>query len=79
MISRKLEKLLASCTSIKVKRLFFILADKHGHAWRRHLSPGPFDLGYGPRALFRKGQFHPQYGVCMPPELMPHRDDENGA
>jgi putative addiction module CopG family antidote len=76
---RRLEKLLASCTSIKVKRLFFILADKHGHAWRRHLSPDRFDLGSGPRALFEKGQFHPQYGVSVPPELMPHREDENGA
>lgn len=76
---RRLENLLASCTSIKVKRLFFVLADKHGHAWRQHLSPERFDLGSGPRALFEKGQFHPRYGVSVPPELMPHREDENGA
>lgn len=71
---RRLEKLLASCTSIKVKRLFFVLADKHGHAWRRHLSPEQFDLGSGPRALFENGQFHPRYSISVPPELMPDKE-----
>jgi len=76
---RRLEKLLASCTSIKVKRLFFVLADKHGHAWRRHLSPERFDLGSGPRALFENGQFHPRYAICVPPELMPQSEAGHGA
>ena len=76
---RRLEKLLACCTSIKVKRLFFVFADKHGHAWRRHLSPERFDLGSGPRALFDKGQFHPRYAISVPPELMPQREARHGA
>jgi hypothetical protein len=76
---RRLEKLLASCTSIKVKRLFFVFADKHGHAWRRHLSPERFDLGSGPRALFEKGQIHPRYAISVPPELMPLREAGDGA
>ena len=76
---RRLEKLLATCTSIKVKRLFFVFADKHGHAWRRHLSPERFDLGSGPRALFENGHFHPRYAISVPPELMPDRKAANGA
>lgn len=76
---RRLEKLLASCTSIKVKRLFFVFADKHGHAWRRHLSPGRFDLGSGPRALFENGHFHPHYAISVPPELMPQSEARDGA
>ncbi len=76
---RRLEKLLASCTSIKVKRLFFVFADKHGHAWRRHLSPGRFHLGSGPRALFEKAQFHPRYAISVPPELMPQSEARDGA
>lgn len=71
---RRLEKLLAACTSIKVKRLFFVLADKHAHAWRRHLSPERFHLGSGPRALFENGQFHPRYAISVPPELMPGKE-----
>ena len=76
---RRLEKLLASCTSIKVKRLFFVFADKHGHAWRRHLSPERFDLGSGPRALFENGHFHPRYAISVPPELMPQSEARHGA
>jgi len=76
---RRLEKLLASCTSIKVKRLFFVFADKHGHAWRRHLSPERFDLGSGPRALFDNGRFHPRYAISVPPELMPQSEARHGA
>jgi len=76
---RRLERLLASCTSIKVKRLFFVFADRHGHAWRRHVSPEGFDLGSGPRALFENGRFHPRYGISVPPELMPDRKAGDGA
>jgi len=76
---RRLEKLLASCTSIKVKRLFFVFADKHAHAWRRHLSPERFDLGSGPHALFENGRFHPRYATSVPAELIPDRKFRDGA
>lgn len=74
---RQLQKLLASCTSIKVKRLFFVFADKHAHTWRRHLSAEQFDLGSGPRALFEHGRFHPRYAIAVPPELMPDTQDSH--
>jgi hypothetical protein len=76
---RRLEKLLTACSSIKVKRLFFVFADKHGYAWRRHLLPERFDLGSGPRALFENGRFHPRYAISVPPELMPQSEARHGA
>jgi hypothetical protein len=76
---RRMEKLLRTCTSIKVKRLFFVFADKHGHAWRRYLLPERFDLGSGPRALFESGKFHPRYAISVPPELMPQSEGLHGA
>lgn len=33
-----LTALLAQCQSVKVKRLFFVYADKHAHAWRKHID-----------------------------------------
>lgn len=76
---RRFERLLRSCKSVKVKRLFFVFADKHGHAWRRHISPDNFDLGSGPRALFQNGQFHPLYNISVPPNLLPDKEAEDGA
>src|SRR5690554_210130 len=48
---RLLTTLLRDCRSVKVKRMFFVYADKHAHAWRKHLDPKAFDLGSGDRAL----------------------------
>lgn len=76
---RRLEKLLAACDSIKVKRLFFVFADRHEHAWRPHLPPERFELGSGPRALFENGKIHPRYRISVPPELMPGREACDGA
>lgn len=44
-----LTALLTSCRKIKVRRLFFVLADRHDHAWRKHLNTGAFDFGTGER------------------------------
>lgn len=76
---RRFERLLQACRSIKVKRLFFVFADKHAHAWRRHLSPDQFDLGSGPRALVKDSRFHPIYKISVPDNLLPHGEPYNGA
>ena len=77
---RRLAHLLRHCTSVKVKRLFFVFADRHNHAWRKHLSPDDFDLGAGPRALVDGGKFHPLYKISVPEEFLPNRqDDGDGA
>ena len=74
---RKLQALLESCRSVQVKRLFFVFADKHDHAWRKHLNPSEIDLGSGDRAFTKGGRLHPHYGITVPPEFLPQtgRDD----
>ncbi len=67
---RLLETLLKECRSVKVKRLFFVFADQHDHAWRKYLNPDDFDLGSGPRALVEGGRLHPRYDITVPPELI---------
>lgn len=60
---------------MKVKRLFFVFADRHAHAWRKHLNPDDFDLGAGPRALVKGGKFHPLYNISVPEEFLSNRQD----
>ncbi len=64
-----LQTLLKTCKSVKVKRLFFVLADRHNHAWRKHVNPEDFDLGAGPRMLVEGGQMHPDYHITVPKEF----------
>ena len=66
---RMLGKLLHSCKKIKVKRLFFVFADRHAHPWRKRLDPEDFNLGSGDRALVKGGRIHPQYRIMVPAEF----------
>jgi len=66
---RPLAKLLTACRKIKVRRLFFIFADRHDHAWRKHIKSTDFDLGTGDRALVQGGKLHPKYRVMVPAEF----------
>ena len=66
---RRLQKLLADCKSVKVKRLFFFFADRHTHAWRRHLKKEEFDLGSGKRMLVKDGKLDPTYLITVPRDL----------
>jgi len=68
---KQLTVLLSACRSIKVKRLFFVYADKHAHAWRKHIDRDAIDLGRGDRALAPGGKLHPRYRVTVPADLMP--------
>ena len=61
-----LASLLRACRKIKVRRLFFVFADRHGHAWRKRLDPEDFDLGRGDRALVTGGRIHPNYRIVVP-------------
>ncbi|AVG23395.1 AbiEi antitoxin [Pontimonas salivibrio] len=65
----RLEKLLTTCTSVKVKRLFFFFADRHQHDWRNRLDRGVFDLGSGKRMLVRGGRLDPEYLITVPESL----------
>jgi len=66
-----LMRLLAACTSVKAKRLFFFYADRHRHDWRRHVDPTTLDLGKGKRQLVRGGKLDSAYQITVPAELRP--------
>lgn len=51
--------MLRHCRSIKAKRLFLALAERHKHAWLSHVSLEGVDLGRGKRALIPGGRLHP--------------------
>ncbi|MBT0667361.1 type IV toxin-antitoxin system AbiEi family antitoxin [Novosphingobium profundi] len=65
---RSLQAQLASCTSIKVKRLFFYFADRHRHAWLERLDRSAVDLGTGKRMLVKGGKLDPTYLITVPDE-----------
>ena len=63
---RRLQKLLLDCDSVKVKRLFFYFADRHGHAWLKRLDKTAIDLGKGKRMLVPGGKLDPVYHITVP-------------
>ncbi len=66
---RRLEKLLADCHNVKVKRLFFFFADRHKHAWLKRLDKEAVDLGTGKRMLVRGGKLDKRYQITVPEDL----------
>jgi Transcriptional regulator, AbiEi antitoxin, Type IV TA system/Transcriptional regulator, AbiEi antitoxin N-terminal domain len=66
---RRLQKLLEDCKSVKVKRLFFFLADRHDHAWLKRIERERIDLGKGKRLLVRGGKLNATYGITVPEDL----------
>jgi hypothetical protein len=66
---RRLQKLLADCKSVKVKRLFFFFADRHKHAWLKHLNKDALNLGEGKRMLVKGGRLDRAYQITVPEDL----------
>jgi hypothetical protein len=66
---RRLQKLLADCKSVKVKRLFFFFADRQSHAWLKPLKNEKFDLGKGKRMLVKGGKLDQAYQITVPEDL----------
>ena len=65
-----LMKLLTACRSIKVRRLFFVFADRHKHAWLKHLKRNGINFGTGPRALVKGGALHPTHHIYVPKDFV---------
>jgi hypothetical protein len=66
---RRLQKLLADCQSVKVKRLFFFFADRHKHAWLKQIKKKEIDLGSGNRMLVKGGKLDRTYQITVPEDL----------
>lgn len=56
-----LQKLLENCNSIKVKRLFFLLAEDLKPSWYEDLSPDRINFGSGNRVIDEGGHFHSKW------------------
>lgn len=70
---RRLETLLRNCQNVKVRRLFYWLAERHRHAWFSRLTrPENLDelgLGSGNRLLARHGKLDSRYKITVPEEM----------
>lgn len=66
---RKTDSLLKACRSIKAKRLFLWLAERHDHAWFKHLNPDAYDLGAGKRVIAKKGKLSARWAITVPEEM----------
>jgi hypothetical protein len=62
----RMQRMLANCRSVKVKRLFFFFADRHQHRWLKHLDRKAIDLGSGKRRLVRGGKLDSRYQITVP-------------
>ncbi len=68
------QRLLVMCQSIKVRRLFMFMAEKHGHPWVSDLDVSRIDLGKGKRMIVPKGRFDRKYRITVPRD---HYNEEN--
>ena len=76
---RQLMTLLTLCRSVKVRRLFFVFADRHRHPWRKHLNTSRVSFGSGPRALVKGGRLHPVHRIYVPEDFASVNRDEAGT
>ena len=65
----RMQHVLETCRSVKVKRLFFFFADRHSHAWLSKLDRSRIDLGSGKRALVKGGKYDPRYQITVPADF----------
>jgi hypothetical protein len=61
-----IQTLLEQCHSVKVKRLFMILAEECNHAWVQKLDVSKVDFGRGKRMLVKGGRFNAKYSITVP-------------
>ncbi len=66
---RRLDALLRATSSVKVKRLFFWLAERQRYAWFAKLAPQSYDLGHGKRVLARGGKLDKTYLITVPEQM----------
>lgn len=65
----KLDILLMACRSIKVKRLFFWLAQRQNYPWFKRLDRSKYDLGSGKRVIAKEGKLDTEYLITVPKDM----------
>ncbi len=63
---RVAQTLLEHCSSVKVKRLFMVLAESCQHAWVKKLNLSKVNFGNGKRMLVKGGRFDSKYNISVP-------------
>lgn len=63
-----LQTLLEKCNSIKVKRMFLFLAERHRHSWFEELNQTKIYLGRGKREIVKEGRLNKKYNITVPKE-----------
>ncbi|RWM05641.1 type IV toxin-antitoxin system AbiEi family antitoxin domain-containing protein [Mesorhizobium sp.] len=70
---RRMEQLLRKCTNVKVRRLFYWMAERNAYAWLKKLPPpealDDLGLGSGNRVLAKGGKLDPKYRITVPEEM----------
>ncbi|KHD10830.1 hypothetical protein PN36_16885 [Candidatus Thiomargarita nelsonii] len=60
------QSLLKVCDSVKVKRLFMLLAERCDHAWLDQLDLSQLNFGKGKRVIGEGGHFNSKYQISVP-------------
>lgn len=63
---RLVQALLEDCASVKVKRLFMVLAESCEHAWAKKLDLSQVEFGKGKRMLVKGGRLDSTYHITVP-------------
>jgi Transcriptional regulator, AbiEi antitoxin, Type IV TA system/Transcriptional regulator, AbiEi antitoxin N-terminal domain len=63
---RVVQVLLKQCASVKVKRLFMVLAESCQHGWVKKLDLSKVDFGKGKRMLVKGGRLDSKYNITVP-------------
>jgi hypothetical protein len=66
---RRLQRMLEACNSVRVKRVFLLLARHAGHAWYSRLDLTRIDLGTGKRQLIPGGCLDKQFLITVPEQF----------
>jgi hypothetical protein len=67
---RRMQALLESTESIKVKRLFFFFADRHQHQWLTRITCDSINMGAGQSVFIEGGKFDSVYQITVPQEFV---------
>lgn len=63
---RRLQILLEACTSIRVKRVFLLIARNAGHAWYSRINLSRVDIGKGKRQITPGGRLDKEFLITVP-------------
>lgn len=64
------QKLLLKCNSVKVRRLFMYMAEKHNYPWVEQVDVSKVDFGEGNRSVVMHGMLDKKYKITVPRSSM---------